>query len=336
MKNYKLGFPCKILLGSEKEDSEFNFKTTTVKAVSNKNTKDKKVFLENLCFSNIKKLQKQLLFVSQQDSRLHMFRIGSELLPIFSHEVTSDVYSDNGFINEISHELKQIGDFAVKNNLRLSFHPGQFTVLGSANENTVLNSIKELEYHAKIFDWMGYSGWHPNGLAINIHAGSKNVGLDVLVKNIKRCSTSVQNYLTIENDEFSYSIEELEPIVSTVALVLDVHHEWINKEKHFDPKSIYVTTIKDSWRGVRPKIHYSVSKEEHIGEVVLSNVLPEINFLLKNGFKKTVLREHSNDYWNTSVNDYVIEFLNDFDVMCEAKNKNIASENFLNYIDSNQ
>lgn len=336
MKNYKLGFPCKVLFDSEKEESEYNFKTSTVKAVSNKNFKEKKQFLENLCFSNIEKLNKQLFFVSKQDPRLHMFRIGSELLPIFSHESTSDVYSDKGFISEIENELKKIGNFAVEKNIRLSFHPGQFTVLGSTNEGTVLNSIKELEYHALIFDFMGYSGWHPNGLAINIHAGSKNVGLDVLIKNIKRCSTSVQNYLTIENDEFSYSIEELEPIASNVALVLDVHHEWINKEKYFDPTSIYVTTIKDSWRGIRPKIHYSVSKEEHINHIVTSDDLPNINQLIKSGLKKTILREHSNDYWNNKVNDYVIQFLNDFDVMCEAKDKNIASDKFLNYIDSKQ
>ncbi len=333
MKNYKLGFPCKVLFNSEKEESEFNFKTSTVKAVSAKNTKEKKQFLEKLCFSNIEKLYKQLNFVSNQDPRLHMFRIGSELLPIFSHDCTFEVYSDKGFINEIESQLKKIGDFAIKNKLRLSFHPGQFTVLGSLNEGTVINSIKELEYHALMFDFMGYSGWHPNGLAINIHAGSKNVPLDVLIKNIKRCSNSVQNYLTIENDEFSYSIQELEPIVSTVALVLDVHHEWINKENYFDPKSIYVTTIKDSWRGIRPKIHYSVSKHEHISKDVSYDTMPEIKNLLKLGFKKTVLREHSEDYWNDKVNDYVIDFLADFDVMCEAKNKNIASENFLNYID---
>lgn len=331
MKNlYKLGFACKILTDDPKVDALYNFKTTTVKFLTEKSKIEREKIVQELCLSNVIKLKKQLEFVSTMPKHLQMFRIGSDLLPIFTHEITKDIYTEK-FINNLSDMLKKIGEFARKKEIRLSFHPGQFTVLGSLNEGVVQKSIEELEYHALIFSLMGYSGWHPNGLAINIHGGSKQAGLEILRRNINRCSLDVKNFLTIENDEFSYNAEELEPIFEVVPVVLDVHHQWIATGEYLQSSSDVFRKIIDSWRGIKPKIHYSISKEEYIKNDCLDS-LPNLKLLLENGHKKTVLREHSNNYWNTSVNQYVKTFLPYADIMCEAKDKNKSSEELLRNI----
>ena len=43
---------------------------------------------------------------------------------------------------ELSNELLGVGKLAIDNNIRLSFHPGQFCVLASDSAEIVNNSIK--------------------------------------------------------------------------------------------------------------------------------------------------------------------------------------------------
>jgi hypothetical protein len=48
--------------------------------------------------------------------------------------------------------------------------------------------------------------------------------------------------------------------------------------------------------------------------------------LLEAGYKKAKMRAHSNMCWNKGVNDWALSFWDDFDIMVEAKHKNLASE----------
>jgi hypothetical protein len=80
----------------------------------------------------------------------------------------------------------------------------------------------------------------------------------------------------------------------------------------------------DSWRGVRPACHYSVSREDYLVDHD-STVMPGHTKLLESGYKKQKLRAHSNFYWNTEVNKWALQFLDQFDMMCESKAKNLAS-----------
>ena len=77
---------------------------------------------------------------------------------------------------------------------------------------------------------------------------------------------------------------------------------------------------KDSWRGVRSVIHYSVSREDYLlGHK--TNIKPDYNGLLEHGYKKAKLRAHSDMFWNSAVNEWAIQFNEDFDIMCESKSQ---------------
>ena len=81
----KIGFACKIYLGDNKQDATYNFNTTTVKSLTSKNITEQKEIIEKLCFGNISKLEKQLNFVLSLPKENQMFRIGSDILPLFTH-----------------------------------------------------------------------------------------------------------------------------------------------------------------------------------------------------------------------------------------------------------
>ena len=110
-----------------------------------------------------------------------------------------------------------------------------------------------------------------------------------------------------------------------VALVLDIHHHWCHSGgEYIEVNDDRVKRIIDSWRGVRPAMHYSVSREDYITGH-RTDVRPDFQNLLTQGYKKAKLRAHSDYMWNTAVNEWAGTFRKDFDIMVEAKCKNLAS-----------
>jgi hypothetical protein len=82
--------------------------------------------------------------------------------------------------------------------------------------------------------------------------------------------------------------------------------------------------VIESWRGQRPALHYSVSREDILVGHDRS-VRPDLSELLDRGFKKQKLRAHSDFMWNDACNKWVVGFADNFDIQCEAKGKNLAS-----------
>jgi UV DNA damage endonuclease len=195
-------------------------------------------------------------------------------------------------------------------------------VLASENPQVVENSIAEFEYHADLARYMGY-GKTFQDFKINVHIGGKQ-GPDGIKRAVKSLSREARNCLTIENDEFKWGLEHSLELVDTCALVLDIHHHWINTGEYIEANDDRVKRIIDSWRGVRPVIHYSVFREDVLRDHP-GHTRPSLSTLLESGHKKAKLRAHSNFYWNTAVNEWALSFRDQFDMMCESKAKNLAS-----------
>jgi UV DNA damage endonuclease len=117
-------------------------------------------------------------------------------------------------------------------------------------------------------------------------------------------------------------------LVDHCALVLDIHHHWIKTGEYIESTDDRVKRICDSWRGMRPVVHYSVSREDCLVEHP-RHERPSLQALLDAGYKKAKLRAHSDFYWNSAVNEWAASFANDFDIMCESKGKNLARDQFV-------
>ena len=169
---------------------------------------------------------------------------------------------------------------------------------------------------------MGY-GQEFQDFKINVHIGGKR-GPEGIKQVLKKLSREARNCLTIENAEFSWGLQHSLELAQDCALVLDIHHHWIMTGEYIQVDDWRVQKVIDSWRGVRPTIHYSISRTEHTGHLDRDQPY-NLKQLLASGLTKAKLRAHSDYYHNTWCNQWAKEFLPYVDIMCEAKEKNLAS-----------
>lgn len=318
----KVGGACKWLELDGSIVPEANFRGVTVRRLVAMSAKDRVEVLLLVVMHNTEALRKQIEFVAALPEPLRMWRISSDLLPLATHPVAAAFYKDPDVENLINKRLAWCGRKARKHGIRLSFHPGQFVVLGSQNPGIRENSMRELEYHCDCFTRMGYSGWHPDGLAVNVHVGVKEANVKAMRLALKKAQSNVRNFVTLENDEFSWGSEAIvETFGDLVPLVLDVHHHWINEGKRLSATSPLVDRIRATWKGVRPKLHLAMSHPE------LCNVGPndklDLEQLLNEGRNRRELRAHSLHPWHVRSIKYAGRF--DFDIMWEGKDKNVGA-----------
>jgi len=326
----RIGFACKWIDGPSQIDGikqkdnckQYNTGSTTVAWLNRQQKETAEQKLWDLMVQNIESCRLLVEKVGTLDENLRMVRLSSDILPVYTEPTWSrfwrlpDVraYCERGF--------REVGDVARAADVRLSMHPGQFTVLASESDDIVNRSIEEFEYHVDMARWMGY-GKTFQDFKINVHISGRR-GPNGIRAVLGRLTPEARNTLTIENDEMTWGIEHSLELVNDCALVMDIHHHWIKTGEYIEPNDDRVKRIIDSWRGVRPVLHYSVSREDVIVEHP-GHIRPDLPSLLESGYKKQKLRAHSNFYWNTAVNEWALSFRDDFDMMCESKAKNLAS-----------
>jgi len=159
---------------------------------------------------------------------------------------------------------------------------------------------------------------------INVHIAGRK-GPEGIKAILPRLSDEARNTITIENDEMSHGIEDSLKLEKDLALVLDIHHHWVRTGEYIQPTDDRFKRMIDSWRGVRPVIHYSYSRNEHLPENFQHDDFPDMDALLAAGHKKAKLRAHSDYYPNKVVNEWALSFNEYADIMCESKMKNLAS-----------
>ncbi len=326
----RIGFACKWIDRADQVDGikpkddckKFNTGATTVAWLNRQSQHVAEEKLWDLVKGNIEATRLLVKQVGELDENIRMVRLSSDILPVFTEPVWGKFYRLSDVRDYCERGFGQIGDLARKNNVRLSFHPGQFTVLASDNPDIVNRSIEEFEYHATMAKWMGF-GQKFQDLKINVHIAGR-AGPEGIRAAYKRLTPEARNCITIENEEISYGLDDCLSISDLVPIVLDIHHHWIREGEYISANDPRVNRVLDSWRGVRPVLHYSVSREDIlVGHDTM--VPPDHRLLLEDGHKKQKLRAHSNFYWNTAVNEWALSFLNTHDIMCEAKAKNLAS-----------
>lgn len=322
----RIGFACK-LSGFDSKNKvisipEYNVSTTTITWL-NKQHKDVAVAkLWDLMRGNICAIRSLVSKVGTFEQPLRMVRLGSDILPAYTHENWAWFWKQHDVVAFLERQFAEIGRIAREKDVRLSMHPGQFVVLASENPEIVKRSIEEFEYHTDMARWMGF-GKQFQDFKINVHISGKK-GPDGIIEAISKLSSEARSCLTIENDEISWGIDASIKLADHCALVLDIHHHFINCGEYIAPRDDRFKRIVDSWRGVRPVIHYSVSREDVLVDHCV-NTKPNLNMLLESGYKKQKLRAHSDFMWNRAVNKWALEFLDTADIMVESKFKNIAS-----------
>jgi UV DNA damage endonuclease len=187
---------------------------------------------------------------------IELFRITSDLIPFGSHPINTVPWW-----RILESQFVRIGELIASKHLRVSMHPGQFTILNSPRREVIANSVKELEYHTAVLDALGVDDSHK----IVIHLGGiyadKAESLSRFIEICKTLPSRIKARLVIENDERCYTVADalMASKAIGVPVVFDVfHHSW---NPAFDPvpvRSIIGLAAK-TWRkrDGRVKIHYS-------------------------------------------------------------------------------
>jgi UV DNA damage repair endonuclease len=326
----RVGFACKYmhhdqsLKKKELEEIQrpFNTRGTTIQWLDRQTRDVAEQRMWDIMVHNVASYQKLIEYVASLEPSQRMVRLGSDLLPAYTYVTYKDFWQQSSVVNYLERELSKVGEYARANDVRLSMHPGQFVVLASDNPDIVNNSIEEFEYHVDILRYMGY-GQQFQDFKCNVHIAGRQ-GPAGITNVYSRLSPEARNTITIENDENSWGIDASLQLPSYIPLVLDIHHHWVKTGEYIRPSDDRFSRIIDSWRDVRPVIHYSVSREDYLTEHG-SNTFPDKELLLEQGYKKAKLRAHSDFMWNHEVNKWASSFRVYADIMVESKMKNLAS-----------
>lgn len=241
---------------------------------------------------------------------IELYRLSSSLVPLATHpEVMWD------FISPFKKEWDELGTLIQQSNIRVSFHPNQFTLFTSPRDEVTTNAIKDMEFHYKMLRALKAL---EKGI-LNIHIGGaygdKETSLERFHLNLKRLPDEIKKQMTLENDDKTYDVQEtlLTCEKENIPMILDYHHYMANKGDV--DLSLYLERIFRTWnnRPTVPKVHISSPKSDN------------------------AYRSHA-DYVSL---DFILPFLKmakslnqDFDIMIEAKQKNLAMQKLVEEISS--
>jgi UV DNA damage endonuclease len=246
------------------------------------------------------------------ENDISVYRLSSDSFPWLTEYKLEDLPN----FSEIKTILEEIGRIVKDNNLRVSYHPGPFNVLGSENENVVNKTIHELNFTASILDYMKLdkSPYYPINIHLNTTKPTREEAAQRFVDNFSRLSESAKARLTVENDdkEGQYSVKLLHELVHTktdIPIVFDFHHfNYGPKDQNLEEA---LTTALGTWKGYVPMTHMSSSKlnEDESGRATAHSdyIYEEIPFLSKYKFdceieakaKDKAVIKYLNDFGNT-------------------------------------
>ena len=218
-----------------------------------------------------------------EENGIKVFRLSSELFPHKTNPRVEDY--DFEFAKDL---LKQIGEKARKYNQRLTFHPGQYNVVGTPNEKAFQHTCEDLKYHADVLDLMGMG---KNSVMV-VHGGgtygNKEEAKKRWCEQFHKLPDNVKKRLVLENCERCFSIKDCLEIANKVNIpvVFDTHHFNCYKQLHpnetFEKAGFYIGFILNTWRkrGIKPKFHVSEQGSGRCGHH--SDYIERIpNYLLK-------------------------------------------------------
>lgn len=196
---------------------------------------------------------------------IKFLRLSSEMFPFASHPEYG--YKLAPFVSK---ELAEAGKVATELGHRLTTHPGQYTQLGSPRKPVIDNAIRDLDYHAELLSLLKMPPQQDRDAVMILHLGGvfgdKVATLDRFRENYARLSQGVKNRLVLENDDVSWSVNELLPLCEelNIPMVLDFHHNNIifdadkMREGTKDIMDLF-PRILATWKrkNITPKMHYS-------------------------------------------------------------------------------
>ena len=250
----QLGLCCMNTILRQQKPPVFSSRKMIIKSIQEKG-------IDTLKEKIIQNLKDTLTLMDWNEKHgIKVFRLSSELFPHKSNPKVEDYSFDFAipYLKEIGKKSKQYGQ-------RLTFHPGQYNVVGTPDEKTFLQTCEDLKYHADVLDLMELD----QHSVIVVHGGGiygdKEKTIDRWSRQYHRLPLNVQKRLVIENCEKCFSIKDCLKIAIKVniPIVFDTHHfacyQQLHPDESFHPPEFYIKHLLPFWirRNIKPKCHVS-------------------------------------------------------------------------------
>jgi UV DNA damage endonuclease len=264
---------------------------------------------------SLERLRAILDYLDANDIR--MYRVATALTPYASHP---DLPQFHNQIEKCSEELAVVGALARERDIRLSSHPGQYTVLNSEDARVRELAAAELEVQASLFGAMGLG---PEAVVV-LHVGGaargKEAAADRFLAGLDLLSEQARARLVIENDDRTFGTTDVVALAARAGLrvVWDaLHHQCNNPDSLGDDEAL--AAALGTWpAGETPKIHYSSPRLDLEERKVRRGRRVERRLVLPQ------LRAHADLVEPFGFEQFIRTAGRDFDVMLEAKAKDLA------------
>lgn len=227
---------------------EANYKTCRKSNATNEN-------LISLIEHNLNVLERMIDYNHQEGIRL--FRISSDIIPFGSDFLVNDL--DWTKLFEAS--FTQIGEKIKRYGIRVSMHPGQYTVLNSPRKEVVDRAIDDLTYHTLFLNALGVDAESKLILHVGGVYGDKSSAMDRFAVVYEQLDNRIKERLIIENDDRSYTIEDVLSLSRRTGapVVYDNLHHRLNNDGELYSDAYWINKAKKTWhkKDGRPKVHYS-------------------------------------------------------------------------------
>jgi|TARA_Y100000389_G_scaffold202185_1_gene246797 UV DNA damage endonuclease len=250
----QLGLCCLNTILREQKPPIFSSRSIILKTFETKGIE----FLKEKIIANLNDTLK--LIEWNEENGIKVFRLSSDLFPHKSNSLAPEYSFD--FAKNL---LKQIGDKSREYNQRLTFHPGQYNVIGTPTCEVFLKTCNDLKYHADVLDLMEMD---KNSVMV-IHGGGvykdKQKTIDRWCSQYNELPENVKPRIVLENCEKNFSIIDCLEVSKriNIPVVFDTHHFECYKLLHPDEKFLeakeYMKDVLETWskRGIKPKFHVS-------------------------------------------------------------------------------
>lgn len=187
---------------------------------------------------------------------IRLFRMSSDLVPFAGNPVNTLDWP-----KQFASQLALLGDKARRYGIRISMHPGQYSVLNSPRTEVVEATIRDLTYHTTFMDAMGLGREHKIILHVGGGYGNHREAMERFARHAEELSPTIRNRLVLENDERIFNIEEVIELSEVVKLpvVFDILHHQANPNAPGGSPERWIEAAAKTWGPLDgpPKLHYS-------------------------------------------------------------------------------
>jgi UV DNA damage endonuclease len=270
---------------------------TEIKSCRIKNADENRLY--EITDNNLKSLEHMLEY--NIDNDITLYRISSDIIPFGSSPVNTLQWWDI-----FERQFNKLSNIIYKHNIRVSMHPGQYTVLNSPNTEVVKRAVIDLDYHTRVLETLKTGA----DKKIILHIGGvyqdKEQAIKRFMLNYDKLEDRIKQRLVIENDDKSYNISDVLFISRNcrIPVVFDNLHHKVNPPELSMEDEYWINECRNTWQDKdgTQKIHYS---QQEPGKLPGSH--------------------------SSSINiDEFIKFFNklgrdDLDIMLEVKDKNLSA-----------